>query len=74
MSVIFKTLNKLKTESTEKENSNKKLVRKKRIYFFQNALCSPSYVFLLLLVFIVVGAGTLKFNPKFFLIPTITNL
>ena len=59
MSVIFKTLNKLKTESTEKEDSKNKLVRKKGIYFFRNALYSPSYVFLLLLILTVVGAGTL---------------
>ena len=59
MSVIFKTLKKLKTESADKEYSKNKLVRKKRIYFFQNALYSPSYVFLLLLIITVVGAGTL---------------
>ena len=59
MSVIFKTLKKLKTESTEKENSKIKLVRKKRIYFFNNAFYSPSYVFLLLFILTVVGAGTL---------------
>jgi len=59
MSVIFKTLKKLKTESAEKENGKNKLVRRKRIYFFQNALFSPSYVFLLLLILTVIGAGTL---------------
>lgn len=59
MSVIFETLKKLKAESVEKENSNTKLVRKKRIYFFQNALYSPSYAFLLLLILSIVGAGTL---------------
>lgn len=59
MSVIFKTLKKLKTESSEKENSKSKLVRRKRIYFFQNALYSPSYVFLLILILTVIGAGTL---------------
>jgi len=59
MSVIFETLKKLKTESTEKENGKIKLVRKKRIYFFQNALYSPSYVFLLLLILTVVGVGTI---------------
>ncbi len=59
MSVIFETLKKLKTESIEKENSKTNLVRKKRIYFFQNALHSPSYVFLLLLILTIVGAGTL---------------
>ncbi|MGB2688663.1 MAG: hypothetical protein WBC36_06730 [Desulfobacterales bacterium] len=59
MSVIFKTLKKLKTESAEKENSKSKLVRRKRIYFFQNALYSPSYVFLLILILTVIGVGTL---------------
>ena len=59
MSVIFKTLNKLKTESTEKENSKHKLVRKKRIYFYRDTLYSPSNVFLLFLILTVVGAGTL---------------
>ena len=59
MSVIFETLKKLKTESIEKENSKTNLVRKKRIYFFKNALYSPSYVFLLLLTLTIVGAGTL---------------
>jgi len=59
MSVIFKTLKKLKTESTDKENSKNKLSHDKRIYFFQNALYSPSYVLLLLLILTVVGVGTL---------------
>ena len=59
MSVIFKTLKKLNTESTEKENNKIKLVRKKRIYFFQNALYSPSFVFLLLLILTVIGTGTI---------------
>ena len=59
MSVIFETLKKLKTESIEKDDSKNKLVRRKRIYFFQNALYSPSYAFLLLLILTIVGAGTL---------------
>lgn len=59
MSVIFKTLKKLKTESADKENSKKKLMHRKRIYFFQNALNSPSYILLLLFILTVIGAGTL---------------
>lgn len=59
MSVIFKTLKKLKTESAEKENSKNKLVHRKRIYFLKNALYSPSYVFMLFLILTLVGAGTL---------------
>jgi hypothetical protein len=59
MSVIFKTLKKLRTESSEKENSNHKLVHGKRIYFFKNALYSPSYILMLFLILTVVGAGTL---------------
>ncbi len=59
MSVIFKTLKKLKTESTDKEKSKNKLVRRRRIYFFNNSLYSPSSVFLLLLILTVIGAGTL---------------
>ena len=59
MSVIFKTLKKLRTESSEKENSKNKLVHGKRIYFFKNALYSPSYILMLFLILTVVGAGTL---------------
>jgi hypothetical protein len=59
MSVIFKTLKKLKTESADKENSKKKLMHRKRIYIFQNALNSPSYILLLLFILTVIGAGTL---------------
>jgi len=59
MSVIFKTLKKLRTESSEKENSKNNLVNRKRIYFIKNAIYSPSYVFILLLILTVVGAGTL---------------
>jgi hypothetical protein len=59
MSVIFKTLKKLNTESSDKENSKNKLVRRRRIYFFNNALYSPSAVLFVLLILTVIGAGTL---------------
>jgi hypothetical protein len=59
MSVIFKTLKKLSTESSEKENSSHKLVYRKRICFFKNALYSPSYVAVLFLILTALGAGTL---------------
>lgn len=59
MSVIFKTLKKLKTESPDKANSKYKLVRKRRIYFFKKSLYSPFSVLLLLLLLTVIGAGTL---------------
>ncbi len=59
MSVIFKTLKKLKTESEEKENGKNKLMRRKRIHFFNHPLYSPSAVLLALLIFTVIGSGTL---------------
>ncbi|MBW2604202.1 MAG: hypothetical protein JRE28_07785 [Deltaproteobacteria bacterium] len=59
MSVIFKTLKKLKTESTDKENGKNKWVRRKRIYFFKHSLYSSYSVLVLLLILTVVGAGTL---------------
>lgn len=59
MSVIFKTLKKLKTESEDKENGKNKLMRRKRIHFFNNPLYSPSTVLLALLILTVIGSGTL---------------
>jgi len=59
MSVIFKTLKKLKTESEEKENGKNKLMRRKRIHFFNNSFSSPSAVLLALLILTVIGSGTL---------------
>ncbi len=59
MSVIYKTLKKLKTETADKKNSKNILVRRKRIFFFKNALYSPSYVLLILLILTVICAGTL---------------
>jgi tetratricopeptide (TPR) repeat protein len=59
MSVIFKTLKKLKTESAEKRNDKNKLMHRKRIYFFNNSLYSPSAVLLVLLILTVIGSGTL---------------
>ena len=59
MSVIFKTLKKLKTESEEKENGKNKLMRRKRIHFLNHPLYSPSAVLLALLIFTVIGSGTL---------------
>ena len=59
MSVIFKTLKKLKTGSAEKENGKNILMRRKRIHFFNHPLYSPSAVFLALLILTVIGSGTL---------------
>jgi hypothetical protein len=59
MSVIFKTLKKLKTESMVTEDSKSILVGRKKIYFFQDARYSPAYIILLLFILTVVGAGTL---------------
>jgi tetratricopeptide (TPR) repeat protein len=59
MSVIFKTLNKLKTESAEKENGKNILMGVKRIHFFNHPLYSPSVVLLALLIFTVIGSGSL---------------
>jgi hypothetical protein len=59
MSVIFKTLKKLKTESEDKENGKNKLMRRKRIHFFNHPLYSPSAVLLALLILTVIGSGTL---------------
>jgi hypothetical protein len=59
MSVIFKTLKKLNTESIDKENSKNKSVSRKRIYFFKNALYSPSSVLFILVILTFIGAGTL---------------
>ena len=59
MSVIFKTLKKLKTESEDKENGKNKLMRRKRIHFFNNPLYSSSTVLLALLILTVIGSGTL---------------
>ncbi len=59
MSVIFETLKKLKTESTEKENSQYKLMRRRRICFFNNSLNSPSAVLFVLLILTIIGSGTL---------------
>ena len=59
MSVIFKTLKKLKTESAENKNGKSKLMRRKRIHFFDKSLYSPSAVLLALLILTVIGSGTL---------------
>jgi tetratricopeptide (TPR) repeat protein len=59
MSVIFKTLKKLKTESEEKENGKNNLLRRKRIHFFKNPLYPPSAVLLAFLILTVIGSGTL---------------
>ena len=59
MSVIFKTLKKLKTESSDRGKSRKKRVHRKRVYSFKTVLNSPFSVLLLLSGFIIIGAGTL---------------
>ncbi len=59
MSVIFKTLKKLKTESADRGKSRKKRVHRKRVYSFKTVLNSPFSVLLLLSGFIIIGAGTL---------------
>lgn len=59
MSVIFKTLKKLKSESSDRGKSRKKRVHKKRVYSFKTVLNSPFSVLLLLSGFIIIGAGTL---------------
>jgi hypothetical protein len=59
MSVIFKTLKKLKTESADRGKSRKKPVHRKRVYSFKTVLNSPLSVLLLLSGFMVIGAGTL---------------
>ena len=59
MSVIFKTLKKLKSESADRGKSRKKPVHKKRVYSFKTVLNSPFSVLLLLSGFIIIGAGTL---------------
>ena len=59
MSVIFKTLKKLKTESANRENGGKKPVSRKRVYSFKTILNSPLSVLLFLSGFIVIGAGSL---------------
>ena len=59
MSVIFETLKKLKTESTEKKSSQNKLLRIKRTHFFNNSFNFSSSVLLALLIVTVIGSGTI---------------
>jgi hypothetical protein len=59
MSVIFRTLKKLKTESTDAGKSRDRRAHGKKIFAFNAALHSPSSVLLLLVVFTVLGAGSL---------------
>jgi hypothetical protein len=59
MSVIFKTLKKLKSEAADRGKNRKKPVHKKRVYSFKTVLNSPFSVLLLLSGFIIIGTGTL---------------
>jgi Coatomer epsilon subunit len=59
MSVIFRTLKKLKTESTGAGKSIDRRVHRKKIFAFNSTRLSPSSVFLLFVVFTALGAGSL---------------
>jgi hypothetical protein len=59
MSVIFRTLNKLKTESSGAGKSKAGREHRNKIITFNSALRGPSSVLLLLVVFTVLGAGSL---------------
>ena len=59
MSVIFRTLKKLKTESTGAGIGIERRVHRKKIFAFKSTRHSPSTVFLLLVVFTALGAGSL---------------
>ena len=58
MSVIFRTLKKLKTESKDPGKSRNRRVHRK-IFAFNGVLHSPSSVLLLLIAFTLLGAGSL---------------
>ena len=59
MSVIFRTLKKLKTESSGAGKSTARREHRKKIIAFNAALRSPSSMLLFLIVFTILGAGSL---------------
>jgi hypothetical protein len=59
MSVIFRTLKKLKAEQSDAGKSRERRVPGKKIHAFDASLYSSTSVLLMLVVFIVLGAGSL---------------